>query len=152
MIEYFFFFVGLLVFLSLSDGAVWHDLTIRSFFFCLANYCKFLTCTLCIVVCATIILLYCCMYYYCMYCMDIMLYKGLCILQDVHINCHMFTVTRIACIVLGTCPVVVWDPDVRLRITCGAEAKTTGLGTPWKWYKRETPSDNLSFVRIIIYA
>ena len=26
-------------------------------------------------------------------------YYGLCILQDVHINCHMFTVTRIVCIV-----------------------------------------------------
>jgi hypothetical protein len=56
------------------------------------------------VVCATITLLCCCMYYYCMYCMDIMLYKGLCILQDVHINCHMFTVTRIVCIVLWHLP------------------------------------------------
>jgi hypothetical protein len=82
-----------------------------------------------------------------MYCMAIILLKGYVYWNDIHTNCHMFicNVCNVYALYFGTCPVVVRAPDVRLRITCSVKAKTTGLGTPWKWYKRGTLSDKSLF-------
>jgi hypothetical protein len=78
-----------------------------------------------------------------MYYMVTLLLKGYVYWNDMHTNCHMFYVLIFYALCRGICPAVVRAPDVRLGITCGAKAKTTGLGTSWKWYKRWTHSDNV---------
>jgi hypothetical protein len=86
------------------------------------------------------------MYHCHIYCKAIMLLKGHVCWNEMHTNCHMLIckACNVYALYFGTCPVVVRALDVRLRITCVAKGKTTGLGTPWKWYKRGTPSDNPS--------